>query len=426
MASSRIVELATRISENTAIVDAYLRENQLPSPSFDEDGPVDFAIQGEEVKKAHEEAIALSWELHRLLLGPSHFLRPVPNGLSLQAISKHDIATKVPVHGKISYAALAQQCGLSEINTRRFVRYAIVHHRVFCEPQPGYVAHSAASRLLAEDPVMRDVLSHYLEECFPSFAMTLRAIDQFQDNGEPNQTGWNLYHETPDAPWDYYETHPAMARRFASTMAYETEREGRSSNVLVEGYAWTSLLAETTATTTSPLVVDVGGSRGKTALEIAHAHPELTLLVQDLPSMIEGARDQLPAIPARERVQFMAHDFFAPQLVPADAYILRHVFHNWSDRNAVRILRALVPSLRPGARLIVNDYIAPVPGVLSLAKEQRLREMDLIMLTLCNAYEREEQDWKRLFQEADPRFHVRTMSVPKGATEGILEVIWEG
>lgn len=55
-----------------------------------------------------------------------------------------------------------------------------------------------------------------------------------------------------------------------------------------------------------------------------------------------------------------------------------------------------------------------------------VREMDLIMLTLCNAYEREEQDWKRLFQEADPRFHVRTMSVPKGATEGIIEVIWEG
>lgn len=82
MASSRIVELATRISENTAIVDAYLRENQLPSPSFDEDGPVDFAIQSEEVKKAQEDAIALSFELHQLLLGPSHFLRPVVSALA--------------------------------------------------------------------------------------------------------------------------------------------------------------------------------------------------------------------------------------------------------------------------------------------------------------------------------------------------------
>lgn len=83
------------------------------------------------------------------------------------------MATKVPIHGDISFGDLARECGLSEINTRRFVRYAIVFHRVFQEPRPGYVGHTAASRVLAEDPVMRDVLSHYLEECFPSFAMVV-------------------------------------------------------------------------------------------------------------------------------------------------------------------------------------------------------------------------------------------------------------
>lgn len=77
MTVSKIVELAIRIGENTAKVDAYLRENDLPSPSFHEDGPVDFGIRCEQTKKAQEEAINLSFELQRLLLGPLQFMNPV-------------------------------------------------------------------------------------------------------------------------------------------------------------------------------------------------------------------------------------------------------------------------------------------------------------------------------------------------------------
>ncbi|KAJ5533463.1 O-methyltransferase-like protein [Penicillium frequentans] len=430
MTVSKIVELAIRISENTAKVDAYLRENDLPSPSFHEDGPVDFGIRCEQTKKAQEEAINLSFELQRLLLGPLQFMNPVPNGLSLQAISKYNMATKVPIHGDISFGDLARECGLSEINTRRFVRYAIVFHRVFQEPRPGYVGHTAASRVLAEDPVMRDVLSHYLEECFPSFAMTLNAIDKFNGGTEPNQTGWNLYHETNLSPWDYYDANPESGRRFFSTMAYETEREGRSNTVLVNNYPWSSLASTSKANGEEEekgpaTIVDVGGSRGLTAIQIAQATPELKIIVQDLPAMIKGASADLPAT-IKDRVEFMAHDFFQVQDVQADMYIYRHVFHNWSHANAVKILRALVPALKTGAKVLVNDYIAPAPGTLSPLKEQRLREMDMIMLTLCNAYEREDHDWKRLFRDADPRFEILTMFAPKGATEGIIEVVWRG
>ncbi|PWY81695.1 putative O-methyltransferase [Aspergillus sclerotioniger CBS 115572] len=417
--TSRMTELAARISENTAKVDAYLRSHGLPSPSFDEDGPVDFGIKDEEIKKAQEEVIHYSMELQRLLQGPSQFYHPLPNIISLQAISKYDIATKVPVHGQISFADLAQKCGLSEVNVRRFLRYAMFFHKVFCEPRQGYVAHTAASRFLAENKVIQDVLSHYADEAGPSFALTLRAIEEFNGQEEPNQTGWNLYHQTTDSPWDYYNTHPEQARRFFSTMAYETEIGGRSNTVLVNSYPWSSLKNGSQAT-----VVDVGGSRGVTATALAQSVPNLKVIVQDIPSMIEGAKEEIPSEIA-DRVDFVAHDFFKTQPIHADAYIIRHVFHNWSDANTIRILKALIPALHKGARIIINDYIAPPPGVLSHLKEQRLREMDMCMLTLCNAYERESQDWKKVIEQADPRFKIAQMLVPN-ESEGIIEIVWEG
>ena len=77
MAPTRIAELAASIEENIARVDDYLQCKHLPSPSFDEDGPVDFGIESEEIQKACEVARESSIELHDLLLGPEMCLRPV-------------------------------------------------------------------------------------------------------------------------------------------------------------------------------------------------------------------------------------------------------------------------------------------------------------------------------------------------------------
>ena len=79
MASTRITELAAQIQDNTAKVDQYLQKKGLPSLSFDEDGPVDFKIEDEEIQKARETALDSSLELHQLLLGPAVCLRPVVN-----------------------------------------------------------------------------------------------------------------------------------------------------------------------------------------------------------------------------------------------------------------------------------------------------------------------------------------------------------
>lgn len=92
------------------------------------------------------------------------------NAAPMHAIYKFEIAQKVPLVGEISFTDLASQCGLYEPDLRRIVRFAIVYHRAFLEPRKGYVAHSAASRQLVEDPDVRDGIGLMFDDFYQSFA----------------------------------------------------------------------------------------------------------------------------------------------------------------------------------------------------------------------------------------------------------------
>lgn len=89
--------------------------------------------------------------------------------------------------------------------------------------------------------------------------------------------------------------------------------------------------------------------------------------------MIAAAENDAPADLA-SRVKFMEHDFFTEQPVQgADVYLFRWIFHNWSDKYSIKILRNLIPALKPGAKVVINDNVLPQPGVLSRWQEERLR-----------------------------------------------------
>ncbi|TGO70130.1 hypothetical protein BOTNAR_0003g00230 [Botryotinia narcissicola] len=71
---------------------------------------------------------------------------------------------------------------------------------------------------------------------------------------------------------------------------------------------------------------------------------------------------------------FMAHDFFTEQpVMGADVYLFRCVFHNHSDKYCIRILQHLIPALKPGARIVIAEFIVPPPGSVSKHKEWLIR-----------------------------------------------------
>lgn len=120
------------------------------------------------------------------------------------------------------------------------------------------------------------------------------------------------------------------------------------------------------------LIVDVGGSQGYVAIELANNFNDVSLVVQDMGKVIDGAEAGVPDR-LKGRIRFMEHDLFEPQTVEADVYFFRMVFHNWADKYGVLILRAQIPALRPGAKILIQDACMPDPGAIPLWMERDLR-----------------------------------------------------
>jgi len=73
-------------------------------------------------------------------------------------------------------------------------------------------------------------------------------------------------------------------------------------------------------------------------------------------------------------VEFMAHDFFDEQPVKgAEVYYYRHTLHNWPDKYCTKTLKALIPALKTGARLLIMDMLMPPPGALPNDLDRKLR-----------------------------------------------------
>jgi hypothetical protein len=80
------------------------------------------------------------------------------------------VASQIPGNGSISFSKLANKCGLLENDLKRVIRYSAIHHRVFCEPEKGFVAHTAASKLLAENEKIETLMGLTFAECWPAHA----------------------------------------------------------------------------------------------------------------------------------------------------------------------------------------------------------------------------------------------------------------
>ncbi|KAH9884618.1 S-adenosyl-L-methionine-dependent methyltransferase [Xylariomycetidae sp. FL2044] len=419
MAQSRIVELSSRIAANTAILDGYLAENKLAAPSFDLDGPRDSLVPKTEagIERARIALIDDTAELRALALGPREYLMSNSHNdvLSLQAITRFRLAHLIPVGAEVAFSEIAQASGLREATVRQVLRHAVVMN-IFCEPRPGLVAHNAASRLLLEDQTMHDWAGANTNELWQAAAHTCEAWERYPRSEEPNETGFSVANQTDKSIYEVFAQRPERARRLGNAMTSFTKGAGFELRHVVDSIPWEKYQ--------DGRVVDVGGSTGIVCFAVARAHPSISFVVQDQEPVVAAARLEVPADVAG-RVEFMVHDFLTEQPVRgADVYLFRWIFHNWPDKYCVQILRNLIPALKPGAKIIVNDNVLPKPGTIPKMLEKRIRAVDLTMAEIQNSHEREVQDWIALFRLADKRFEFKEAKQPEGSILWILTVEW--
>ena len=109
----------------------------------------------------------------------------------------------------------------------------------------------------------------------------------------------------------------------------------------------------------------------------------------------------------------------------ASLYLFRSVLLNWPDQYVIKFLRNLIPALKPGAKVVINEGVLPRPGELTPWDEKIIRSLDLCMMTMFNSKERTVEEWERLFRTADGRFRFLGATRPRESLLWIIEAEWE-
>ncbi|KAJ5164251.1 uncharacterized protein N7500_006081 [Penicillium coprophilum] len=421
MDRANLTSRATEISEVVHSLVGDLSSQGIPEPSFEHGLPA--VLQNDapdsNALAARMKLLGLLDELRDLLTDPSLLGSPELRNpsLSILALVRLKIFENFPSEGT-TIKDLAERVTCNENIVRRLMSHAATYH-VFFQEKPDFFIHTAGSRVLVENEGMRAWMLVGLGETMPGALKIAEAVSQHNDSEEPqhSQQGWNIQNGTDLPVFQALANMPERAKVFATAMSWLAQLPGYSPRYLVDHFPFGS--ADIT-------VVDVGGGIGHIARALADHCPTIQCIVQDRPEVISQAEETLPA-DLQDRIRFQAHDFFQPQPVHgADVYLLRHVLHDWSNKYARKILQALIPALKPGAKVVLNDRIIPGYGEAHYLKEREARDYDLYMLGLQNAQERTPDDWKTLFRDTDSRFNVTRIFQPPKSYLAIMEVTWEG
>ncbi|KAF7960847.1 hypothetical protein EAE96_000519 [Botrytis aclada] len=398
MAQTRIAELASIISTQTTIVDD--ETPQIPK----------------EISASKNIIFEATEELNSLIGGPVGVLTSMNITIlpTLHAIYRWKLASGFPLDGEASFSEISDTVGVPEADIRRTIRMAKTH-RIFREPRDGIVAHTSISKAIATIPLVESWLGLVTDEIWPAFSRMVDAIERWPDSQEPNETGYNLATNQFDPYFEGMKKSTHREKRFADVMTFfhaggKWERAG-----LIEHYNW-EIMSE-------GLVVELGGSQGAMCIDLARHYPKMKCISQDLPDVVEGIETPEDV---KGRVEIVAHDFFTEQPVKgADAYLFRWIFHDWSDKYSIQILKNLIPALKHGAKIVVGEVCLPKPGAnTSCWEERRMRGSDFTMKSCLNGRERDADEWAQLFEKANSRFKFQGIAAVPSSRFSVIEAIW--
>ncbi len=204
-------------------------------------------------------------------------------------------------------------------------------------------------------------------------------------------------------PFDYFKNHPAEAHILAGAM---TDNSRQSAPAIAGAYDFGKFRQ----------VVDVAGGRGLLLATILERHPTVTGVLFDLPDVIKGAEATLASHGAQGRCRTVGGDFFQAVPTGADAYILKHIIHDWDDQRAVAILRNIREAMDPAGRLLVVEVVIAPGNEPSVGKL-----LDLEMMVIPGGRERTSDEYRDLLAAAGFRLaQIHETHAPASIIEGVI------
>jgi len=142
------------------------------------------------------------------------------------------------------------------------------------------------------------------------------------------------------------------------------------------------------------MLVDVAGGHGEVLGSILRQYPKMRGLLFDLAHVIAGAIPHLEQMGVKARCDTVTGDFFTSVPAGGDAYIMKHIIHDWDDERAAVILGNIRRQLagKPNGRVLLIEAVIQ-PG----NQPDLMKLVDIEMLAAPGGRERTADEFKALF-----------------------------
>ena len=276
-------------------------------------------------------------------------------------------------NGPMSVDELARAVGAHPESLYRLMRL-LASEGVFAESAPRRFSLTPRAGLLRSD-VPGSLRVRAIYDCDEAYWQAWGNLMHSVATGEP------AFDRTHGVPFfEYMKTHAAVAANFNTVM---TDQNAAAAQAVVEAYDFSGL----------GTLVDVGGGHGSLLAAILAANPLLRGILHDQPHVVATARPTLEAAGVADRCDIIGGDFFKRVPAGGDAYLLKHILHNWDEPRCAAILRNARDAMPADGRLLVVETLIPPNNEPSYGKY-----LDLGMLVLLPGRERTEAEYEELLE----------------------------
>lgn len=203
--------------------------------------------------------------------------------------------------------------------------------------------------------------------------------------------------------FEYLEKHPDYSRVFNDAM---TALSAPVAGAAVEAYDFSDI----------GTLVDVAGGHGEVLMTILKANPKVRGVLTDVGHVVLGAKPRIAAAGLSDRMQAVACDFFKAVPAGGDAYIMKHIIHDWDDERASVILKNIAAGMgsKKGKVILLESVIAEG------AQPDLGKFIDIEMLLFPGGRERTASEFKALFARSG---FTLTKVVPTKSPLSVVEAV---
>jgi ubiquinone/menaquinone biosynthesis C-methylase UbiE len=298
---------------------------------------------------------------HLLLLAHEFILSKVIMGAAELKLGK------LFVNGNLSLDQIAQQLKIPAVTLKPFLKI-LVDHCILKEPQTDVYSATSLSDCFDR------ILSPHILDGYKVFSGALYALQH-------NTGSWE--HVFDKSFYEYLNQDAKKLQMFKEWCVQSA-------------IDWLPPILSSCDFPEEKTIVDVAGGGGHFLASVLERNPEMTGVLFEQPSMLNGAEESPVFAKVKSRVKFEGGDFFKKIPEGGDIYTICRTLLNWSDEKSIEIINNCFHAMKGKGRLWLIDFVVPDPDH---PKYPRAVINDISLFVIFNSAIRTEVEWRALLSK---------------------------